>query len=595
MLRLQLANLGVTPSWYKKRGRDGVKAYLSASEMRELVGRLKVAAATRTKMRWGDAPPESPSDYAAMFWTEPPTKGRFPVASTLPAYFQSGLWSALTKAFLKVELFTYSKELRGVPKHESLTVVGAQELLGETTALSWLTCGAAIQHIADVIRLLAVNTRGGGWMLDGDQLWLRPPGPLPSQSGHVFHSMHAKWRVPFVDEPERFWRMKHCYRPMDQLWFASPWHFPKDSPILGPVLSELRCFFEKRKEQYTRGSTTGDHEGIQYSTGKNVAYNCVMRIVHAKIVETGLVCDILEPSAMSPIPYWRHDWFVCPTALQAPREENYHRIQSVADIMKSSIGVIPFLHSTKPNANAQRDSGTARRTTATVVAKGSLLHEVYSALGLELVGGKLPRTFWHGVVKIAPRREDAAGPVSGDVEPPQKRSKMLANTRGCGGDPAAGEAVRELSAQPRAAVATAAVESFADWSSFCKGDAGNIAVLQGPCDSAHTRGGGEGPSRDDAEMERALEEKRGVVLKHCDLAQFHAVVAVALRFWALVLKCGRRDYAPMGVWRDAVLGLALEFELPSQTLPSMTCTGAVRTCQAMALMCVGQASSVSAT
>ena len=225
-----------------------------------------------------------------------------------------------------------------------------------------------------------------------------------------------------MDEPERFWRMKHCYRPMDQLWFASPWHFPKDSPILGPVLSELRCFFEKRKEQYTRGS------------GTNVAYNYAMRIVHAKIVETGLVCDILEPSVMSPIPYWRHDWFVCPTALQAPREENYHRIQSVADIMKSSIGVIPFLHSTKPNANAQGDSGTARaHTTATVVAKGSLLHEVYSALGLELVGGKLPMTFWHGVVKIAPRRKDAAGPVSGDVEPPRKRSKTLANTRGCGG------------------------------------------------------------------------------------------------------------------------------------------------------------------
>ena len=307
-LRLQLANLGVTPSWYKKRGRDGVKAYLSANELRELVGRLTVAAATRTKMRWGDAPPESPSDYAAMFWTGPPTKGSFPVDSTLPVYFQSGLWSALTKASLKVELFTYSKELHGVPKHESLTVVGAQELLEETTALSWLTCGAAIQHIAGVIRLLAVDTRGGGWMLDGDVLWLRPPGPLPSQSGHVFHSMHAQWSVPFVDA-ERFWRMKHCYRPMDQLWFASPWHFPKDSPILGPVLSELRCFFEKRKEQYTRGS------------GTNVAYNYVMLIVHAKIVETGLVCDILEPSVMSPIPYWRHDWFVCPTALQAPREE----------------------------------------------------------------------------------------------------------------------------------------------------------------------------------------------------------------------------------------------------------------------------------
>ena len=117
----------------------------------------------------------------------------------------------------------------------------------------------------------------------------------------------------------------------------------------------------------------------------------------------------------------------------------------------------------------------------------------------------------------------------------------------------------------------------------------------------HPRWRGGEPSRDDAEMERALEEKRGVVLNHCDLAQFHAVVVAALRFWALVLKCGRRDYAPMGVWRDAVLGLALQFELPSQTLPSMTCTGAVtdtklmRHVKAMALMCVGQASSVSAT
>lgn len=239
MLRQQLAKLGVTPSWYKTPGRGGVKAYLTASELREIVGRLQVAAATRTKMRWGDAPPESPSDYAAMFWTEPPTKGRFPVASTLPVYFQSGLWSALTKASLKVELFTYSKELRGVPEHESLTVVGAQELLEETTALSWLTCGAAIQHIADVIRLLAVDTRGGGWMLDGDQLWLRPPGPLPSQSGHVFHSMHAKWRVPFVDEPERFWRMKHCYEPMDQLWFASPWHFPQGLPHPRPSAQRI--------------------------------------------------------------------------------------------------------------------------------------------------------------------------------------------------------------------------------------------------------------------------------------------------------------------------------------------------------------------
>ena len=240
LLRLQLANLGVTPSWYKKRGRGGVKAYLSASELRELVGRLKVAATARAECKWGDSPPERPSAYAAVFWTAPPTQSGFPNASTLPADFQAGLWSALTKASLKVELFTFSQELHGVPEHESLTVVGAQQLLGKTTALSWLKCGATIQHIADVVRMLAVEARGGGWMLDGDVLWLRPPGALPSRSGHVFNSMHARWSVPYVAEPQRFWRMQHCRQPLDQLWFASPWHFPKGSHILGPVLREVQ-------------------------------------------------------------------------------------------------------------------------------------------------------------------------------------------------------------------------------------------------------------------------------------------------------------------------------------------------------------------
>ena len=395
LLRLQLANLGVTPSWYKKRGRGGVKAYLSASELRELVGRLKVAATARAECKWGDSPPERPSAYAAVFWTAPPTQSGFPNASTLPAYFQAGLWSALTKASLKVELFTFSQELHGVPEHESLTVVGAQQLLGKRTALSWLKCGATIQHIADVVRMLAVEARGGGWMLDGDVLWLRPPGALPSRSGHVFNSMHARWSVPYVAEPQRFWRMKHCRQPLDQLWFASPWHFPKGSHILGPVLREVQCFFEQRaKLPCTRGS------------GGRVAYNYVMQRVHARIVETGLVCDILEPTVMLPVPHWRHDWFVCPSALQAPRGEQGHSILSIAEIMESSTAVTPFLHSTKPKPEGEG-------TTATVVAKGSLLHEIYSALGLHLADRELPKTFWHSVVEVAPW--DAAGPVAGDA------------------------------------------------------------------------------------------------------------------------------------------------------------------------------------
>eukprot|EP00974_Lingulodinium_polyedra_P090810 8806839-Lingulodinium_polyedra.AAC.1 len=79
--------------------------------------------------------------------------------------------------------------------------------------------------------------------------------------------------------------------------------------------------------------------------------------------------------------------------------------------MKSSTAVTLFLQGAKPQPQAQRDPATKGvGTTATVVAKGSLFHEVYSALGLQLADGKLPKTFWHSVVEVAPRGLDAAGP-----------------------------------------------------------------------------------------------------------------------------------------------------------------------------------------
>ena len=163
-----------------------------------------------------------------------------------------------------------------------------------------------------------------------------------------------------------------------------------------------------------------------------------MQRVHARIVETGLVCDILEPTVMLPVPHWRHDWFDCPSALQAPRGEQGHSILSIAEIMESSTAVTPFLHSTKPKPEGEG-------TTATVVAKGSLLHEIYSALGLHLADGELPKTFWHSVVEPTPLLME---PVAGT--PPRKRRRATPPyTRGCGG----GDAGRR---HPTPAVAGAA-------------------------------------------------------------------------------------------------------------------------------------------
>ena len=258
-------------------------------------------------------------------------------------------------------------------------------------------------------------------------LWLRPPGPLPSRSGHVFNSMHATWRVPFVQEPHRFWRTMYCREPMDKLWFASPRHFPKDSPILGPVLDELQGFFDARARQAnTRGS------------GGKVPYNYIMKRVHAKVLEVGLTCDILDPTVMLLVPYWRPEGFLSSDALRAQRCEQGHDIMSVADILRTSIAVTPMLHSTKPKPVKRGVS------TATVVAKESLLGQVYSALGLQLSEDKRPNTFWNCSAQAARLRgvlfmevgqqaaEDCARRQAVTPEAKRRRLYQKTNIRGCG-------------------------------------------------------------------------------------------------------------------------------------------------------------------
>ena len=94
---------------------------------------------------------------------------------------------------------------------------------------------------------------------------------------------------------------------------------------------------------------------------------------------------------------------------------------------------------------------------------------------------------------------------------------------------------------------------------------------------------------------RELNAKRAQILQHCDVAMFHAVVATALRWWAIVLKSDLRSRAPLRLWREALLILALEFELPGYASPLLKQGDAVSKCKALAIMCIGGASCLSAT
>ena len=141
-------------------------------------------------------------------------------------------------------------------------------------------------------------------------------------------------------------------------------------------------------------------------------------------------------------------------------------------------------------------------------------------------------------------------------------------------------------------------EALANWTTFCKGDLAKFPACGGASTcggGASTRGGGGPPSRDELDMERELNAKRAQILQHCDVAMFHAVVATALRWWAIVLKSDLRSRAPLRLWREALLILALEFELPGYASPLLEQGDAVSKCKALAIMCIGGASCLSAT
>lgn len=57
------------------------------------------------------------------------------------------------------------------------------------------TTTTPVQIVADFVRATAIQKHGGGWFIDGDSVWLRPPPELslchPQSIGHFFGSMQA--------------------------------------------------------------------------------------------------------------------------------------------------------------------------------------------------------------------------------------------------------------------------------------------------------------------------------------------------------------------------------------------------------------------
>ena len=182
---------------------------------------------------------------------------------------------------------------------------------------------------------------------------------------------------------------------MDNLWFASPWHFPEGSPALAAVLDDLDRFFEARASSArTCGSGVAKTRGSGVARAREVPYGHVMKTVHAKVLELGMTGDIIDPTVMLSVPYWKSDFLLAPSALDTPKEVSGHTIQSAADILATCVAVTPFVYSTKPKDD------TKHPPPATVVAKGSLLAQVHAALALPAKCGRGRCAYWQGSTRV---------------------------------------------------------------------------------------------------------------------------------------------------------------------------------------------------
>ena len=102
-----------------------------------------------------------------------------------------------------------------------------------------------VQHLSDYVRALALARLGGGWIIDGDTIWLKRAPNLsvacPPGLGHWFASQHACRSLRSHDKAAilRHWRRHYLKEPLDFLHVALPMGAPAMSPVIESWLSVI--------------------------------------------------------------------------------------------------------------------------------------------------------------------------------------------------------------------------------------------------------------------------------------------------------------------------------------------------------------------
>ena len=279
-------------------GRTGPWMCLSKDAMQQVATFRRVHMRGRISLtQWiesleGDDATKQRQAFAFWHNLDPDTK-------SIPDVCHMGLVSATRH--LNVKLLCYQDDLC-LPC--GVTALRAEDYLPFSRARELLDSGVHIAHIADFVRLRAMHVLGrGGWCIDCDTLWIRPPVALEypwrhPQFGHVFASLRAARAARSHLAHFQHWSVNFLKEPMDELFLGMPMFFPAGSPMLADVVATLATAFLETPAG--SGVLVG---GVSLTRRDHLSYCGIMKALRQAIRQHGLESAVVEPDRFAPLDY----------------------------------------------------------------------------------------------------------------------------------------------------------------------------------------------------------------------------------------------------------------------------------------------------
>ena len=164
--------------------------------------------------------------------------------------FVESLWGTLAAAFFTTCQGLQSPLLQGMfvvlaTYHDDLEVPAGVVIMRKERFQELRNKGVSLPHLADYIRLRMMQG-DGGWLLDVNVLWLRPPPKQTEELNfHMFSSLRARpgstWQGKLAEF--RKWSTQYLAMPGDELFVATPFYAPASSLWPAELVRKMELHF----------------------------------------------------------------------------------------------------------------------------------------------------------------------------------------------------------------------------------------------------------------------------------------------------------------------------------------------------------------